>query len=164
MLTSLTGVVLAQVGSGFLDRLADPVVFGNFIIRALVLGALYALLAMGFVIIFKATQVLNFAHGTVAASGAYLTFVFAVKFKIPGRFFADDAWINTPSDGFWSGQVVRWAFGLFLSVLAAAALGYILERLFIEPMVGEPIFAVAIITLGIEISLAHHLLGLHRRD
>lgn len=153
MMSALTGLPLAQAGVGFLDTLTDPVVFGNFIIRALVLGALYALLAMGFVIIFKATQVLNFAHGTIASAGAYLTFVFAVKWNVPGRFFADDAWINTPSDGFWSGQVVRWFFGLFLATLAAGLLGYILERLFIEPMVGEPIFAVAIITLGIEISL-----------
>ncbi len=144
--------MIAQV-PGFLDRITDPIVGGNFIIRALVLGALYALLAMGFVIIFKATQVLNFAHGTIAAAGAYLTFAVSVKFDIPGRFFADDAWINTASSGFWSGKVVAWFIALTIAAAAAGLLGYLLERLFIEPMVGEPIFAVAIITLGIEISL-----------
>lgn len=145
--------VFAQTNVGFLDRLTDPVAGGNFLIRAMVLGALYALLAMGFVIIFKATQVLNFAHGTMAAAGAYMTFAFSVKWNIPGRFFADDAWINAPGDGFWSGRVVGWIVSLILAMGAAALLGYLLEKLFIEPMVGEPIFAVAIITLGIEISL-----------
>lgn len=146
-------VVLAQTGVGFFERIGDPIVGGNFLIRALVLGALYALLAMGFVIIFKATQVLNFAHGTVAAAGAYFTFAYAVKYDIPGRFFADDAWINTSSSGFWSGRVVGWGIALLLSVVTAGVLGWLLEKLFIEPMVGEPLFAVAIITLGIEITL-----------
>ena len=91
MTSLLSGAVLIAQVPGFLDRITDPIVGGNFIIRALVLGALYALLAMGFVIIFKATQVLNFAHGTIAAAGAYLTFAVSVKFDIPGRFFADDA-------------------------------------------------------------------------
>lgn len=153
MTALISGAALIAQVPGFTERLVDPIVFGNFIIRALVLGALYALLAMGFVIIFKATQVLNFAHGTIAAAGAYMTFALAVKFDVPGRFFAEDSWFNASEPGFWSGRVVTWGVALILAALAAGLLGYILERLFIEPMVGEPIFAVAIITLGIEISL-----------
>lgn len=147
-----TFVVLAQT-SGFFERLTDPFTGANFLINFLVLGALYSLLAIGFVITFKATQVLNFAHGAIAALGAYFTFLVAVDQNIPGRFFADDAWINTGADTFFSGHLVRWGVSVLLAMVVAAALGWVLERLFIEPMVGEPLFAVAIITLGLEIML-----------
>ncbi len=144
--------VLAQAAS-FGEKLFDPAFALNYLINALVLGALYALLAMGLVIVFKATQVLNFAHGAISAMGAWFAYLFALKLNVPGRFFADDHWLNVAADGYWSGKVVSWLVSLLIALLAAALLGYILERLFIEPMVGEPIFAVAIITLGIDVAL-----------
>ncbi|MEX0947026.1 MAG: branched-chain amino acid ABC transporter permease, partial [Acidimicrobiia bacterium] len=51
--------------------------FLNALINGVALGAVYALLALGFVIIFKATQVVNFAHGSLAAVGAFLVASFA---------------------------------------------------------------------------------------
>lgn len=144
--------VLAQAAT-FGEKLVDPAFALNYLINALVLGALYALLAMGLVIVFKATQVLNFAHGAVSAMGAWFAYLFALKLNVPGRFFSDDHWLNVASDGYWSGKVVTWMVSLAIALLTAALLGYILERLFIEPMVGEPIFSVAIITLGIDIAL-----------
>ncbi len=145
-------IVLAQTPT-FLERLGDPFTGANFLINFLVLGALYSLLAIGFVITFKATQVLNFAHGAIAALGAYFTFLVAVEWDIPGRFFAADHPINSPSEAFLSWELFGWLVSLFLALLVAAALGWVLERLFIEPMVGEPLFSVAIITLGLEIML-----------
>jgi len=52
------------------QEVAKPNVFAQTTAEGLSLGAIYALLAMGFVIIFKATQVLNFAHGALSALGA----------------------------------------------------------------------------------------------
>jgi branched-chain amino acid transport system permease protein len=72
-------VILAQEATGGSQ-------FADMIAEGLALGAIYALLAMGFVIIFKATQVLNFAHGALSALGAFLVASFATIINFPGRY------------------------------------------------------------------------------
>lgn len=110
--------------------------------EGLSLGAIYALLAMGFVIIFKATQVLNFAHGALSALGAFLVASFATLINFPGRFLPE----TFPT---WA----AWSLSAICALIAAALVGMLLERVFIRPMVGEELFAVAIVTLGIDIAL-----------
>ncbi|HKX74005.1 MAG TPA: branched-chain amino acid ABC transporter permease [Acidimicrobiia bacterium] len=113
--------------------------FLNALINGVALGAVYALLALGFVIIFKATQVVNFAHGSLAAVGAFLTAALATIYQFPGRLIPEaPAWL-------------RWSLSAIFAVAAAAVVGLIVERLFIRPMVGEPLFSVAIITIGADI-------------
>ncbi|HEX2154010.1 MAG TPA: branched-chain amino acid ABC transporter permease [Acidimicrobiia bacterium] len=105
------------------------------------LGAIYALLALGFVIIFKATQVVNFAHGALAAVGAFLTAAFVSVLNIPGRWMeAAPAWL-------------QWSLSALCAVIAAGLVGLLVERVFIRPMIGEPLFSVAIITVGLDIVL-----------
>lgn len=123
----------------------EVVVGGNelakMVVEGLSLGAIYALLAVGFVIIFKATQVLNFAHGALAALGAFLVAGIANVWDIPGR------WIpNAPAWVSWAGSVV-------LAIIAMALIGMALERVFLRPMVGEELFAIAIVTLGLDIAI-----------
>lgn len=109
------------------------------LVTGLSLGSIYALLAMGFVIIFKATQVLNFAHGALAALGAFLVAVFATIWDIPQRWLPEwPAWIT-------------WTISVLIALALAALVGMAIERVFIRPMVGEELFAVAIITLGLDI-------------
>jgi branched-chain amino acid transport system permease protein len=116
----------------------------NALIQGIGLGAIYALLAVGFVIIFKATQVLNFAHGGFAAGGAMLTVYFATIADIPGR------WLPA---SLWGANVLAWVLAVILAVILTAGLGLLAERLFIEPMIGEPLFSVAILTLGLDFVL-----------
>jgi branched-chain amino acid transport system permease protein len=104
------------------------------------LGALYALLALGFVLIFKATQVVNFAHGAVASVGAYFVATLAVERDIPGRWTGGPDWL-------------QWSLSVILALGCAAIFGLLLERVAIRPMIGQPLFSVAIITLGIDITL-----------
>jgi branched-chain amino acid transport system permease protein len=127
-------VLLAQEGAT-ISPAAQALVTG------LSLGSIYALLAMGFVIIFKATQVLNFAHGALATLGAFLVAVFATTWEIPGR------WIAGLPD------LVSWTTAALLALLTAGLIGVGLERVFIRSMVGEELFAVAIVTLGLDIVL-----------
>jgi branched-chain amino acid transport system permease protein len=138
-------VVFAQAaGQSALDKFLGVLVSG------LSLGAIYALLALGFVIIFKATQVLNFAQGALAALGAYLVIYFAVVLNMPGRYLE--------SLPYW----VQWITSGVLGIVAAAFVGLIVELLFIRPMIGEPLFSVAIITLGIDAilrTITNDLLG-----
>ncbi|MGH3102405.1 MAG: ABC transporter permease subunit, partial [Thermoleophilia bacterium] len=51
--------------------------------NGLALGARYALVALGFVIIYRATGVINFAQGALVALGAYLTYAFANGAELP---------------------------------------------------------------------------------
>lgn len=90
-------------------------------------GAVYALLALGFVIIYKATKVISFAQPALMLAGAVL-----VTYLVDAMgFFA----------------------ALVLGVIGAALLGLGIERAVVRPMVGKPVFVVAIITLGIDIAL-----------
>jgi branched-chain amino acid transport system permease protein len=112
---------------------------GRMVVDALSLGSIYALLAMGFVIIFKATQVLNFAHGALAALGAFLVAAFSTLLEIPGRWMGD------------APQAVKWVASVVLALAVATLIGIVVERLVIRPMIGEELFAVAIVTLGLDI-------------
>lgn len=127
-----TLVILAQETAGP-SRLSDMVVEG------LSLGAIYAMLAVGFVIIFKATQVINFAHGALAALGAFFVASFATIANIPGRWLPD------------SPRWVTWVGAVVLALIVMGLIGMILERVFLRPMVGEELFAIAIVTLGLDI-------------
>lgn len=112
--------------------------FVNALTSGIALGAIYALLALGFVIIFKATQVVNFAYGAIAALGAYLVVYFAVVVDIPGRWMGSSpAWIS-------------WSLSALIAIAATAVIGLVIERVTIRPMIGEPLFAVAMITLGLD--------------
>jgi branched-chain amino acid transport system permease protein len=128
-------VVLGQAGSAGLDKFLGMVVGG------LALGTIYALLAMGFVLIFKSTQVVNFAHGALVAIGAFCVALFAVQLDIPGRWMTGaPTWLT-------------WSLAAVLGILVGGLVGLILERLFIRPMIGEPLFQIAILTVGLDIVL-----------
>ncbi len=131
-----------------------PSEFGRMIVNGLSLGAIYAVLALGFVIIFKATQVLNFAHGALAAIGAFLIASFATIINVPGR------WMES------SPEWLQWGLSVVFALVVAALIGIVLERLFLRPMLGEALFALAIVTLGIDIIVrtsTNDLIGLSSR-
>lgn len=105
--------------------------------KGVAVGALYALVALGFVLIFKATQTVNFAQGAIALLGAWFTSMLLVDWRIPGRWLGDSTY-------------VVWISAIILGALLTAVLGLALERVIIRRMVGEPLFSVAVITLGLE--------------
>jgi branched-chain amino acid transport system permease protein len=108
--------------------------------KTLATAALYAMMALGFVLIYKATQTINFAQGAFALVGSWLLSMLFIDLDIPGRWFASPLWLS-------------WGLAVILAVTASVLLGLIVERLAIRPMIGEPIFSVAVITLGLEIVL-----------
>jgi len=97
------------------------------LVNGLALAAVYALIALGFVIIYKSMQVLSFAQPGLLLIGAYWVTYFATTWGMP----------------FWLALVV--------AVILSALLGVVIERGFLRPMVGKPIFAVAIMTIGIDL-------------
>ncbi len=129
----MTLLILAQAGA---DTAVDK--FVSAITNGLSLGAIYALLALGFVIIFKATQVISFTHGAVAALGAYLVAYFATVLNFPGGAIGGPDWL-------------QWTVSAVFAVLATAVVGLVIERIAIRPMIGEPIFSIAMVTIGLDI-------------
>ena len=97
--------------------------------EGLSLGAVYSLVAIGFVLIYKATDVLSFAQPALVVVGAGLISALAVDRGVP----------------FWIAFIV--------GILLTGFIGLVMERTFLRPMVGEPVFSVAILTIGIDILL-----------
>jgi len=99
--------------------------FLQLFINGLCVGFLYGISAMGFVMIFKSSSVLNFAHGELLAFGAFI-------------FLALISWANLP------------ILPAFLLTLAGCfALGFFIERVFLRPLIGEPLIFVIMLTVGL---------------
>ena len=127
-------------------------------IQGLGLGAIYALIALGFVIVYKATEVINFAHGALLLLGTYIVFSLMAGVLPSGA----DTPVGQQNSNFpewlqwWLDIPLAWRFGL--SIVIAAALvglfGVLIERTVLHKMVGQPVFAVVLITLGLELAIA----------
>lgn len=102
--------------------------FIQLVISGLAVGSLYALAALGFVLIYKATDILNFAHGEAMMVGAFVCY----------------ALVLSGMDFFWA---------ILITMAVAMIFGLITERLVLRPMIGEPQFAVVMITIGLSIFL-----------
>ncbi|MBJ38470.1 MAG: branched-chain amino acid ABC transporter permease [Gammaproteobacteria bacterium] len=95
------------------------------IISGLSQGCVYGLIALGFVLIYKATEMVNFAQGDMMMLGAFLAYTFS--------------------------NLLELNFGvvILLTFMSMAAFGAILERVALRPMLGEPPFAVLMLTIGL---------------
>jgi branched-chain amino acid transport system permease protein len=95
------------------------------IINGLVVGSIYALVATGFVIIYKSTSALNLAQGEFLMVGAYVCLDLMVKHNLP--FFP----------------------ALLCTLVFSALLGIVIERVVLRPLIGSPIISVIMVTLGL---------------
>lgn len=109
--------------------------------RGLALGSIYALLALSFVLVFKATQAVNFAQGAIALVGTWFLSMLLVNWRIPARWLGDDLARN---------RYVVWILAGVAALAMSIVLGLVIERLMIRPMIGKPLFAIAVLTLGLE--------------
>ncbi|MBA3288625.1 MAG: branched-chain amino acid ABC transporter permease [Acidimicrobiia bacterium] len=126
---SVLATMVGQAGGG--------VTFVPTLTRGLAQGAIYALIALGFVLVFKATQTVNFAQGALALVGTWFFSMVLVDWRVPGRWLGDN-------------RYVVWFSALITALALAVVLGLVIERLVIRPMIGEPLFSIAVITLGLE--------------
>jgi branched-chain amino acid transport system permease protein len=109
-------------------------------INGLSLGFLYALAALGFVMIFKSSSVLNFAHGALMAIGAFLFLVLSTWARLP-------IWL-----------------AFLLTLLGSFSIGFIVERFFLRPLIGEALIEVIMLTLGLFIMIKGLLLFIFGGD
>jgi branched-chain amino acid transport system permease protein len=92
-------------------------------------GCVYALVALGFVLIYKATEVANFAQGELMMVGAYIQFTLVT-------------WIGLSP-----------VLSLPLTLLLAGVVGGVIERVVIHPLADEPPFVLVTVTIGLGIVL-----------
>lgn len=129
----------------------SPDVLSATMLKSLALGSVYALIALGFVLIFKATEVVNFAHGALAMIGAlFISFMVADENLPIIGFFTE---VENPIYRLGGPEWLRWGLSVIVALCFVALLGLLIERIAIRPMIGEPLFAVAVITLGLEVAL-----------
>jgi branched-chain amino acid transport system permease protein len=112
-------------------------VFLPFLLAGIAVGAIYAITALGFVLVFKATSVLNFGHGAFLMLASYLAITVLVSWDMP----------------FW--------IGLIVIALALAVLGVALHYSIMRFMVGKAFFSVVLVTVGFEIVIRALLLILY---
>ena len=103
--------------------------FLNFAASGLVIGYIYGIIAIAFAIIFKTTGVLNFAQGEVMMLVTYTSWSLGTELTLP--FYAL----------------------IPVSIVGAALIGIIIERLFIRPMTGQPAFSIVMVTIGLAVFL-----------
>jgi branched-chain amino acid transport system permease protein len=99
--------------------------FLQLVVTGFALGMVYALVAIGFVIILKCSNAFNIAQGHFVLIGGYLGYTFLVPFGLP-----------------------VWA-SLLLSIAAGIVLGLLIERLTIRPLVGQPELAMIMMTIAL---------------
>ena len=129
----------------------NPDIYLTTMLKSLALGSVYALIALGFVLIFKATEVVNFSQGALAMIGALFISFMVVDENLPIIGFFTE--IPNPLYQLGGPEWIRWGLSVIVALIFAALLGLLLERVAIRPMIGQPLFSVAVITLGLEIAL-----------
>ncbi len=99
--------------------------FFQIVVSGVVVGSIYALAALGLVLVYKSSRVANFAHGQIIAAGAFITYFLTVTVGIP----------------------------IFFSFLASMIITFFLamsvERIFLRRLIGEPIISVIMVTIGL---------------
>jgi branched-chain amino acid transport system permease protein len=93
------------------------------------LGCVYALIALGFAVVYRASQVINFAQGAMLLVGAYLVSLFAAYAGLP----------------FW--------LSVILAVAILAAGGVLFQMLVLRRTLGQPLFTIVMITIGLSVAM-----------
>lgn len=96
-------------------------------LNGLIVGALYGVVAMSFVLIYKASQVVNFAQGEFLLVGAWVCWWFLTDWQLP----------------FWA--------GFLFTLIFMTLFGMILQVVVLRPLIGEPVISVIMATIGLGI-------------
>ena len=101
--------------------------FLNYTVNGILLGQVYALLSLGFGVIYRASKVFNFAQGELMLLGAYSVWTLSLGMNLPPLL------------------VIPLAF------VAALVYGWLIERLFFRRLLGESVFSMVMVTIGLVI-------------
>ena len=95
----------------------------------LAIGCIYALIALGFAIIYKASEVINFAQGELLLVGAYVASYSMVVWHL------------------------AFPLALLIAIAVTVAIGLLFERFALRRMIGRPVFSIVMVTIGLDVLL-----------
>lgn len=104
-------------------------IFLEYSILGIAAGGIYALIALGFIVIFKASETFNFAMGEMMMVAGYLFYTSAVLLQL------------------------EWYVSLAIAIAGSIIIAAIMERFVLRPMMGRPIIALVMVTFGVGIML-----------
>jgi len=110
------------------------------LVTGIVVGSIYGLVALGFVLIYRASDALNLANGEFVIIGAYICLTLMTAYKIP------------------------FLFALLITLIFSALLGLIVERIVLRPLQNAPVISVIMATIGLSSLLggAVHIIWGHQ--
>jgi branched-chain amino acid transport system permease protein len=97
------------------------------VLNGLIVGTLYGVVAMSFVLIYKASQVVNFAQGEFLLIGAWVCWWFLTTWQIP------------------------FVWGFLFTLMFMTLFGVLLQLVVLRPLIGEPVISVIMVTIGLSI-------------
>lgn len=97
------------------------------VLNGLIVGALYGVVAMSFVLIYKASQVVNFAQGEFLLIGAWACWWLLTSFQLP------------------------FVLGFLVTLVFMMVFGLVLQVVVLRPLIGEPVISVIMVTIGLSI-------------
>lgn len=104
-------------------------IFLEYSLLGIAAGGIYALIALGFIVIFKASETFNFAMGEMMMVAGYLFYTAVVQLQL------------------------EWYVGLAIAIAGSIMIAVIMERFVLRPMMGRPIIALVMVTFGVGIML-----------
>jgi branched-chain amino acid transport system permease protein len=159
--TRRSGASLAWIGKAFLLILAalvvyvivsnaikNPTLFIQMVLSGLQLGFVYALIALGYTMVYGIVRLINFAHGDVFMVGAFVSYYAVARFGLaawPVRVFPD-----IPP---WLGVVIGTLTVMLLAMTASMLLAVIIERVAYKPLREAPRIAALITAIGVSFFL-----------
>lgn len=99
--------------------------FLQILIAGIVIGSIYSLVALGFTLIYKSTGIVNFAQGELLLVGAYICLHIIVSYNVP------------------------FVFAFIITLLFMFFFGFLIEKIFLRKMIGEPIISIIMLTIGL---------------
>jgi len=95
-------------------------------VNGIAVGGIYGLIALGFVLIYKASHIINFAQGSLVLIGAYIVYAASVQLGFP--------------------IIIT----LIISLIIVIALGFAFQHAILRPMIGKPVISLIMITIGLD--------------
>ncbi len=105
--------------------MSEGLKFAQLVVTGLVTGSVYALVALGFVLIYKSTSIINFAQGEFVLVGAYVCLWLVADLGVP------------------------FIPAFILTLVGSVIMGMLVEKLILRPMIGEPVISVIMVTIGL---------------
>ena len=158
-----SGARLAWIGKGFLLLLAvlavivlvrsffeNPQLFAQIVISGLQLGFVYALIALGYTMVYGIVRLINFAHGDVFMVGAFISYFAVTRFNL-------HLWptVTFPGISVELAVVIGSITVIILSMIVCAVMAVTIERVAYRPLRSAPRIAALITAIGVSFFLEY---------